>query len=83
MQQGRKPVGVLFSLGHSTIVFGLSVVLALTPVALKDRFDSFEAVGGIIGTSVSAFFLLVIAGANMLILASVDRTFRLVKNGGA
>ena len=32
MQQGQRPVGVglFFSLGHSTIVFGLSVVIALT-----------------------------------------------------
>src|SRR5208337_3950690 len=59
MQQGKRPVGVgfFFSLGHSTIVFGLSVVIALTSVAIKDRFNSFQAVGGIIGTGVSAFFL--------------------------
>jgi len=84
MQQGQKPVGVgfFFSLGHSTIVFGLSVAIALTSVALKDRFDSFEEVGGIIGTSVSALFLLAIAVANMIILASVFRTFRHVQRGG-
>ena len=37
MQQGQKPVGVgfFFSLGHSTIVFGLSAAIALTSVALK------------------------------------------------
>src|SRR5271154_6422932 len=84
MQQGQRPVGVglYFSLGHSTIVFGLSVAIALTSVALKDRFDSFEAVGGIIGTSISAFFLLAIAVANMFILVSVYRTFQHVKRGG-
>src|SRR5271154_1458450 len=55
MQEGQRPVGVgvYFSLGHSTIVFGLSIAIAMTSVALKDRFDSFESVGGIIGTSVS------------------------------
>jgi high-affinity nickel-transport protein len=85
MQQGKRPVGVgfFFSLGHSTIVFGLSVVIALTSVALKDRFDSFSAIGGIIGTSVSSFFLIAIAIANILILISVFRTFRHVKAGGA
>jgi high-affinity nickel-transport protein len=84
MQQGKRPVavGFFFSLGHSTIVFGLSVAIALTSVALKNRFDSFESVGGIIGTSVSAFFLLAIAVANILILASVYHTFQRVKNGG-
>ena len=68
MQQGKRPVavGFFFSLGHSTIVFGLSVAIALTSVAIKNRFDSFEAIGGIIGTSVSAFFLLAIAIANII-----------------
>jgi high-affinity nickel-transport protein len=84
MQQGKRPVavGFFFSLGHSTIVFGLSVAIALTSVALKDRFDSLESIGGIIGTSVSAFFLVAIAIANIFILISVYRTFQHVKGGG-
>ena len=84
MQQGKRPVGVgfFFSLGHSTIVFGLSVLIALTSVALKNRFQSFQSVGGIIGTSVSAFFLLAIAVANLMILISVYRTFQHIKRGG-
>ena len=85
MQQGKRPVGVgfFFSLGHSTIVFGLSVAIALTSVALKDRFDSLESVGGIIGTVVSSFFLIAIAVANILILGSIYKTFLHVKSGGA
>lgn len=84
MQQGKRPVavGFFFSLGHSTIVFGLSVVIALTSLAIKNRFNSFEAVGGVIGTSVSAFFLLTIAIANIIVLISVYRTFQHVKRGG-
>ena len=41
MQQGKRPVGVgfFFSLGHSTIVFGLSVVIALTSVAHQGSFQ--------------------------------------------
>jgi high-affinity nickel-transport protein len=84
MQQGKRPVavGFFFSLGHSTIVFGLSVAIALTSVAIKDRFNSFEAIGGIIGTAVSAFFLLAIAAANIVVLKSVFHTFQRVKLGG-
>jgi high-affinity nickel-transport protein len=84
MQQGQRPVGVgfYFSLGHSTIVFGLSLAIAFTSVALEKRFDGFTQVGGLVGTSISAFFLLAIAAANMLVLLSVYRTFRIVKNGG-
>jgi high-affinity nickel-transport protein len=84
MQQGERPVavGFFFSLGHSTIVVGLSVAIALTSVAIKDRFNSFEAIGGIVGTSVSAFFLLAIAAANLVVLKSVFQTFQRVKRGG-
>jgi len=84
MQQGKRPVGVgfFFSLGHSTIVLGLSFVIALTSVAIKDRFNSIAAIGGIVGTSVSAFFLIAIAIANIVILVSVYRTFQHVKGGG-
>jgi nickel/cobalt transporter (NiCoT) family protein len=85
MHQGQKPLGVgfFFSLGHSSIVFALSVVIATTSVVLKNRFPYLHSVGGIIGTSVSAFFLLAIAVANILILTSVIKTFRHVKSGGA
>lgn len=84
MQQGKRPVGIgfFFSLGHSTIVFGLSVAIGLTSAAIKNRFGSFESVGGIVGTSVSAFFLLAIAIANLIIFISVYRVFQHVKQGG-
>ena len=84
MQQGKRPVavGFFFSLGHSTIVFSLSIAIALTSVAIKAHFDSFASIGGIIGTAVSAFFLLAIAIANIVILISVYRTFQHVKRGG-
>jgi len=84
MQEGKRPVsvGFFFSLGHSTIVFGLSAIVALTAVAIKNRFDSIENVGNIAGTLLSAFFLLAIAVMNILILVSIVRTFRRVKAGG-
>src|SRR3984885_6842465 len=73
MQEGKRPVGVglYFSLGHSTIVVGLSCAIAPTSIALRDHFDAFKDVGGLIGTGVSALFLLAIAAANILILAAV------------
>src|ERR1700744_689184 len=44
MQEGQRPVGVgfFFSLGHSTIVVGLSVAIAATSAALQNRFDAFK-----------------------------------------
>ncbi|MGO9430023.1 HoxN/HupN/NixA family nickel/cobalt transporter [Rhodoblastus sp.] len=84
MQEGKRPVGVglFFSLGHSTIVVGLSIAIAITATALQSQFDTFKTVGSVIGTSVSALFLFVIAFANMLVLISIYRTFRTVKSSG-
>jgi nickel/cobalt transporter (NiCoT) family protein len=84
MQEGRRPVGVglFFSLGHSTIVVGLSIAIAVTATALQNHFDSFKNVGTIVGTLVSASFLFAIALANLLVLIAVYRTFRTVKDGG-
>jgi high-affinity nickel-transport protein len=84
MQQGKRPigVGVCFSLGHSTIVFGLSIAITLTSVAIKNHFNSFQTIGGVIGTTVSALFLLAIATANVLVLVSVYQTFQRVRQGG-
>ncbi len=84
MQDGKRPLGVglFFSLGHSTIVVGLSVAIAIATTALQTRFDAFRSVGGVIGTLVSALFLFAVAFANVLVLISIYRTFRTVKNGG-
>ena len=84
MQGGGRPVGVglFFSLGHSTIVVLASAAVAATTLAFRQEFDSFREVGGLIGTLVSAFFLLAIAAMNIAILAGVYRTFRRVKAGG-
>jgi nickel/cobalt transporter (NiCoT) family protein len=84
MQQGQRPIGVgcFFSLGHSTIVFALSVAIALTSVALKGHFQAFQAIGGLVGTTVSALFLLILATANIFILISVWQTFQHVRRGG-
>ena len=84
MQDGAKPVavGLFFSLGHSTVVVALSLLLAATTTALESRFGDLKAMGGLIGTGVSALFLLAIAAANMAVLRVVWRVFRSVKAGG-
>src|SRR6202046_5069342 len=84
MQEGRRPVGVglFFSLGHSTIVVALTIAIAITATALQDRFEAFKSFGGIVGTLVSALFLFAIAIANIIVLASVWRTFQTGPRGG-
>jgi len=83
MQQGRRPVatGFWFSLGHSTVVVIASVVLAATATAFKDQIEEFHSVGGIIGTCVSAGFLLLIAACNLVVLRRIYLSFRRVAAG--
>ena len=84
MQQGERPVGVgfFFSLGHSSVVVLASAGIALAAVALQGRVAALRALGGVIGTSVSAAFLFLIALANLVVLVQLHRTFRRVKRGG-
>jgi high-affinity nickel-transport protein len=83
MQEKQRPVGVgfFFSLGHSTIVVCLTVLIALAAIAVQS-FDTLKNIGGLIGTTVSALFLFLIAIINIVILVDIFKTFREVKNGG-
>lgn len=83
MQGGKRPVsvGLFFSLGHSTVVIIASIFVALAVGALQSRFEGFKEIGGVIGTSVSALFLLIIAAANVVILISVTRMFNAARRG--
>jgi nickel/cobalt transporter (NiCoT) family protein len=85
MHDGKRPVatGFFFSLGHSTVVVLASVAIAATAMALDTHMESFHRVGGMIGTLVSALFLIAIAVMNLFVLASVYRTFHRVRRGGA
>lgn len=67
---GQRPVtvGTFFSLGHSTIVVVTSIVVAATAAGVSSHFNSFSNVGGIIGTSVSATFLIALGIMNAYIL---------------
>jgi nickel/cobalt transporter (NiCoT) family protein len=84
MQDGQRPVGVglFFSLGHSTIVVALSVVIALSAGFVSDV-PALRSIGGVIGTTVSATFLLVIGFINLVVLVDIYRMFRKVSAGGA
>jgi high-affinity nickel-transport protein len=84
MQAGDTPrsAGLYFALGHSTIVVVATMLLALGVVSLGG--DSFlRDIGGLIGTSVSAVFLLVIAAINLVIFVGLWRTFRIARARGA
>lgn len=82
MQENKRPVavGFFFSLGHSTIVVGLSVVIAITASAIKN-FDNLKFIGSFIGTSISAIFLYLIAILNMVVLWEIFQAFQKLKRG--
>ena len=84
MQDGKRPVsvGFFFSLGHSIIVVLASIGIVLTATTLKSNFEAFKTVGGIIGTTVSALFLLAIAAMNILVFFAVYRIFQRVRRVG-
>ncbi|KAI1212378.1 NicO-domain-containing protein [Annulohypoxylon truncatum] len=77
---GQRPVtvGTFFSLGHSTIVLVTCVVVAATSGALRDRFAGFQYVGGIVGTSVSAAFLILLCLGNGWVLWRLVRRLSVV-----
>ncbi|HEY3754618.1 MAG TPA: HoxN/HupN/NixA family nickel/cobalt transporter [Opitutaceae bacterium] len=84
MQQGQKPVGVgfYFSLGHSTIVFALTLLIAWASLELKGPFARWADLGGVLGTVISAGFLLVIGAANLVIFVSLCRACQSGRRGG-
>jgi high-affinity nickel-transport protein len=83
MQSGQRPVavGFFFSLGHSTVVFALSVLVAIAAAFVRTNLPRLQNVGAVIGTSVSGGFLLIIAIINLIVLADIYRTWRQVVRG--
>jgi len=73
MEDGQRPMGVgfFFSLGHSTIVFGLALLLSVGVRAIvgpvEDDSSALHHYTGVIGTSVSGIFLYLIAIINIVI----------------
>jgi len=83
MQDGKRPyaVGLFFSLGHSLAIALAVAAIAAAAFALEGRFRDFKAVGSIVGTGASAFFLLAVAIVNLVILRHVWRNFLRARRG--
>ncbi|QNJ93917.1 HoxN/HupN/NixA family nickel/cobalt transporter [Mycolicibacterium fluoranthenivorans] len=87
MNDGQRPLGVgfFFSLGHSTVVFGLAALLAFGVKAVvgpvQDDSSALHHYTALIGTGVSAIFLYVIAIANLVILLGIFRVFAQMRHG--
>jgi len=87
MNDGQRPlaVGFFFSLGHSSVVFGLAVLLAAGMKTLvgpvRDDSSALHHYTGLIGTSVSGAFLYLIAVINVVILIGILRVFAQLRRG--
>jgi high-affinity nickel-transport protein len=83
MHDGRKPfaVGLFFSSGHAAVVILASAAVATGAAAMQERFDSFREVGGLISTSISALFLLLIGITNLIVLRGVWKSFKRARQG--
>jgi high-affinity nickel-transport protein len=83
MQAGHRPVtvGLMFSLGHSTVVVLASVAIAAGALAIKDHLAAAREAGAIVGTLVSIVFLFAVAWMNLLVLRAVIDVFHRVRRG--
>jgi high-affinity nickel-transport protein len=85
--EGKRPLstGFFFSLGHSSIVFVLALLLNFGIRALDDQVrngsSGLHTMTGIIGTGVSGTFLYLIAALNVVVLAGIVKVFREMRNG--
>ena len=85
--EGKRPLstGFFFSLGHSSIVFVLALLLNFGIRALDNQVrnngSGLHNVTGIIGTGVSGTFLYLIAALNVVVLAGILKVFREMRTG--
>ena len=87
MSEGQRPlaVGFFFSLGHSSVVAGLAILLNFGIKAvgsqLKDEDSALHHYTGLFGLTVSGTFLMIIAILNLVILVSIVGVFLKMRKG--
>jgi high-affinity nickel-transport protein len=87
MADGRRPLGTgfFFALGHSSVIMVVGIGLALAERAVfgavVDPSSSYETLGGVIGTSLAATFLYLIAALNLVVFAGIFKVFHMMQRG--
>ena len=83
VRQGESPLGVgfYFSLGHSTVVFLMAIAVVLVARWTQQALPHLQTIGGLIGTTVSGAFLLVIGLINLFIWIDIYLIFREMRRG--
>jgi len=83
LQKGQRPLGVgfFFSLGHSTVVLVLAVIVAFAASAVASRIPEMKEIGSLIGVTVSGTFLLLIGVLNLVVLLGIVGVWRQATRG--
>jgi high-affinity nickel-transport protein len=84
LMQRRRPAldtGFFFALGHSTVVLGLAMGIALAASSLGGKVPDLHHVGSVVGPGVSGSFLWLIGILNLLVLRDVTRAARELRRG--
>ena len=87
MADGKRPLstGFWFSLGHSSVVFGLCLLLSFGVRALagqvQNETSTLHTVTGLVGTLVSGVFLLLIGLLNLVVLRQILGVFKGMRQG--
>jgi high-affinity nickel-transport protein len=85
IDEGKRPLsaGLFFALGHSTIVILASAAIAGLTSATAHKFAFVRTFGGVVGSAVSAGFLLILGLINLRVFAATWRAFTRARRGKA
>jgi len=81
MNEGGRPLGVgfFFALGHSSVVMALAVAIGFgfraVASQVRDGSSGLHHYAGLVGTSISGGFLLLLAAVNLVVLVGIVRVF--------
>jgi high-affinity nickel-transport protein len=83
MNEDKRPLGVglYFSLGHSSVVFLMTLALSVATSALAGEIPRLREIGQYVGTTISGLFLYLIGALNFVVMVDVYRVFRRMQRG--
>jgi high-affinity nickel-transport protein len=83
MHADERPLGVglYFSLGHSTVVFLMTLAIAFATQAMATELPRLHDAWQYVGTTVSGLFLYLIGVLNLVVMIDVYRVFRRLQRG--
>ncbi|KAJ3119700.1 hypothetical protein HK098_005221 [Nowakowskiella sp. JEL0407] len=81
---GQKPVsvGFWFALGHSTVVIVGTIIASIAMSSISEHLEEYQKKSGIVGSSISAAFLLIIGFINCVAVYQIVKALRLIRSSG-